>query len=313
MSLSRTIFFFTALTLLSGCKQEEDANSKAVRKLSYTPTLINFGRNLPDLENEVSFPVWYNDSILVVHGIKKIERIYMIPSDDSDSSDIKYKRTYLFDKAGGIKELQIEEYYENSLISKSQFKYVKSVDEYGYGEVKRMASAMDFGDQYKVYKSNYFSDFLSYTYKEEGMTNYYVPDQKFWKVLKIDSLLAPGSDDRINYGTPAKLYRSFKVKNKVEESEVLEFEYDKSKKILLAISIDNYPFFTMRRFNFGEKDKCVGYIDSLFSGENCLNSIRTSITYQNEVLPVMIFHRHLNQKGELLYTETEQFNYEYFN
>lgn len=310
---NRAILFFTAVILLTGCKQEGNTSSKATRKLSYTPTLINFGRCFTDFENELSFPVWYNDSLIISRRIKKIERIYKVPSDDADSSDVKFKKIYFFDKSGEIKEMQIEEYYENSLISNSKFKYLKTKDEYGYCEIKRINSSIDFGDQYKIYKPVYFSDYLTYTEKGMDDVNYYIPERKFWKVLKVDSLIAPGSNDRINYGTPNKIFRSFKIKNKVEESEILEFEYDETQQILVAISMDNYPFYTMRRFNFGEKDKCTGYIDSLFSGENCLNSIRTSITYQNQVLPVMIFHRHLNQKGELLYTETEQFNYEYYN
>lgn len=87
---------------------------------------------------------------------------------------------------------------------------------------------------------------------------------------------------------------------------------DAKGEVPVSMNLDNYPFITKRSFTFGEQDKCTGFIDSLFSGKKYLNSIKSSVSYQRDVLPVAVHHRHLNFSGQHLYTEIEQFNYSFY-
>lgn len=308
----RYLFLLYGLILLASCQQQTETKYHSLKKLKAFPTLLNFNSCFTSAEKELSFPVWFNDSILLAHGVKEIIRTNLISEEGSEDEELRQRRVYTYDKKGNLTKLVIEEYYEGSLINSSEFHYKGSKDEFGFAEVKRQAKQTEYPDHNRIYTKSYFENYLSYTGEDHDQRLYFLPDSKHWKALTIDSMLRPDETDFIVYGTPDHRLRQFRIANKIEESDITEFLLDASDKVIVEMKIDNYPFATKRTYNYGESDKCIGFLDSLFSGDKFLNSVKTTISYQKAVLPITVYHRHLNISGELIYTETEQFSYAFY-
>jgi hypothetical protein len=49
----------------------------------------------------------------------------------------------------------------------------------------------------------------------------------------------------------------------------------------------------------------VGYVDSLFTGDHFLSKILTEIEYKDNVLPVLVKHKHLSHDDKAVLIETE--------
>lgn len=311
MFLRLRLLFGICLLLLS-CESSPKKKYQSERKLRNTPTLLNFNACFSDMENQLSFPIWFNDSILKSLRIKEIIRESYILELDEEQQVLKHRRTYSYDKHGRLLSLCIDEYYEGALINSSEFKYAGEKDEYGYASARRIVKQSEFPDHFKLYQKQYFSNYLSYTGEDHSQMMYVIPNSDLWKPLTVDTMLRPQESDFIIYGTPSKRLRQFRVKNKVEESQITEFLMDAKGEVPISMNIDNYPFITKRSFSFGEQDKCTGFTDSLFSGKKYLNSIKSTVSYQRDVLPIAVHHRHLNFSGQHLYTEIEQFNYTFY-
>lgn len=307
------LLVITTFLLLLSCAENKSKQKATERYIENNPTLLNFNVFDSELEDEISFPVWFNDSLIVSNNIKKITRSYHYLEEGTDDEEIKYRKTYEYDKKGFLMMLSIEEFYEGTLINSISFVYKSTPDEYGYTEVAVKKGSIDPNDHYQIFKKHYEENYLKYTSKDESEVKYYIFEERFWRTIAADSLLHPNEDDEMNFGRPGLINKRFKLKNKVEESEVTRIQYANNGISPSHMTRENYPFYTKRLFNYGESDKCTGYVDSLFTGDHFLNAIRTSVLYQNGVLPATIYHRHLNISGDLIYTETEKFNYEFYN
>jgi hypothetical protein len=109
------------------------------------------------------------------------------------------------------------------------------------------------------------------------------------------------------------VHRFFKVRNKVEESEVIDYNYSNADQLVRSLKIDNYPFITKRTFRFDKEHKCDGFVDSLYSGDLFLHAIESTISYEQNVLPVTVSHKFITSEGTVSVREIETFKYDYHN
>jgi hypothetical protein len=87
---------------LVGCKEKSEETNQEEQSIQFVPTLLSFQSCFTTQENEVSFPAWFNDSIILERKIARIHREYVVPDADSGEVYTRMLKIYDFDKKGDI-------------------------------------------------------------------------------------------------------------------------------------------------------------------------------------------------------------------
>jgi hypothetical protein len=308
----KLFLFIPMFLLLIGCKEKSEETNQEEQSIQFVPTLLSFQSCFTAQENEVSFPSWFNDSIIRERKIARIHREYVVPDTDSGEVYTRMLKIYDFDKKGILKQLTVQEFYEGVLINESKFAYSSAKDKYGFAEVKRLKSEIHYPDHFRIYAKTYYQNYLRYTGEDSNEKMFFVPNNKLWKVLAIDTLFSPGEKDVVVFGTPNLPHRAFKIRNKVEESDVVEYTYSNGGQVIREMSLDKYPFITKRTFRYEKDNRCGGFVDSLYSGDHFLHALECTISYESIVLPVTIEHKFITTEGAATVREREILKYEYY-
>ena len=326
--------FCIVLLLLTSCNSG-DSVVLTTEKQTYPASLLNLSTLLIEDENDVSFPMWFNDSMIKAHRIKKITRKSFPRNnfDDEESSSVSTTvpreiREYYFDEKGFLIQLNVHNYYDDREIGSVLFSYSGERDGYGFSKVKRNTFVskttkpfaendepldpekreLDFRmhEKRKMYKRC-----LVYQDMETGDYLFYILNRKFWGALSIDSMLAPTPKDNLVWGKPHRPTKKYQVSNKVNESNVRMISYYKShSKIIKSWVKKEYPFEQKREFTYNKKGICVGYIDSTFSEEMYVTRVVSEIQYNKKKEPIRIIHRNENPIEERQFFTLESFEYE---
>lgn len=142
-------------------------------------------------EFNVSFPIWFNDTIIKNRGIQRINRkIYGGEFDgEGETASPKEIKTYSFNIEGQLLSIQIEQFYENAKIADIIFDYLSPKDEHGFAEVKRKrvpnVSLDELTEEsFKIYeKEAYNEKFLVYSDDLSGDYLFYLLKEKHWGLL----------------------------------------------------------------------------------------------------------------------------------
>jgi len=294
------------------------------------PFLFRMNVMFTDAETNVSFPVWFNDSIIISRNISKITRdFYLLDEDEeSDRQDLKRqvpreKREYWFGSDGQMKEMKISYYYDNREIGITNFIYQGAKDQYGFVNVSRVS---DQKFQYELSDDNlnyYFNiygkikttdKYLAYENSNTGDYLFFMLKRKYWGPLSVDSILNPTPKDIITLGTAYYPTKKYRVKNKVNEMDVQQYIYSKPRKkknkTIKMIIRQDYPFDQKRTILYDKKGFCNGYIDSTFSGDKYLTRIVTDIKTNKNNLPTRVIHKNENQLNKNAKVSIELFTYE---
>jgi len=303
------------LVLFAACRE----NPKKISLEDVEPTqpcLFNMNRSFTPEEYNISFPLWFNDSLIRKHKIRTLTRKLYSNSVDIDTTDLALResKVYTFNEAGKLISLYIEHYYDQTLVGSMSFTFGKH-DEVGYAEVQSSKVMVGQADQeilsqYRRYtKEKYADKFLVYKDQTSGDRLFFMLRRKHWGSLSVDSILNPSRNDKIVLGTPKYPHKRYKVENRVNESEVVKYGYADG--LLKRISFDRYPFHYERSLTFDDDGLCTGFIDSTFSNKKYLTR-RESVFHMEKGIPVRMIHENKSGKSATGYYQMETFEYSYF-
>jgi hypothetical protein len=299
--------------LFSSCAEEKEQLSHK-KKENYQPFLFNFQHYFSDAEYNVSFPVWFNDSLIKENKIHKLTRsIYMSSKDpEIESGSPKEVKTYEFNEEGQLLSVEIEHFYENVKVGSILFNYTSEKDEMGFAIVEKHENSElnDSGyDSYNLYEKEKYADkFLVYTNESSGDYLFCMLNKKNWGALSVDSILKPNPSDIIVLGSPLIPIKKYRVKDMVKEDQVVEFTYDKPMDHVQTISFDKYPFHYNRSIVYDKGGNCLGFIDSTFS-DNVYLTRRESNFIIEKKLPRILIHESKSDKSKESYYQIEKFEY----
>jgi hypothetical protein len=322
--INRLSYLVSALLLLISCTSPK-VNEKREVKQSYKPNLLQFPFLYIPEENNLSFPLWFNDSILSAYHIVKLDRrTYVFDMEDSiditkpSISDLNERKEYRFNPTGSIKNVRFTYFFDGEKIGHMAFHYTleTSIKGYCFAENTDTTNAGDFSigikndlpiKQHEILRKN--SRFLSFKTIHENNKLFFLPNSAFWGALAVDSILHPKPDDKIILGSPTKPVKSYKVRNKVLQKDVMRFMYVSGTTILKKMTWIDFPFSTTRTFRFDKLGRCAGFTDSLFSGHQFLKRSVVSIWFNKKNLPVKILFKHELNPGKQQLGRMEVFRY----
>lgn len=328
----KKITFILLLITLFACSNNDNRLLSGYSK-HYQPSLINYAFLFTDEENYISFPNWFNDSMISSHRISKIIRKSYMRMNEIESEIKSNKpfvpreiKEYRFLPSGSISQLLIRNFYDEKEIGSHVFSFKGQKDNNGYFETSllhyfnsELTSDQDdelFSEnletnQYKIYdKIRQTSSYYAYQERELGDYLYYIIHPKHWGALSVDSLVSPNPKDEIILGKQKLFTKKYQVMNTIKEYNVRIYNYDNkhSKKIINWVKKD-YPFEQKRDFLYYENGLCYSYIDSIFSDEEFVTRTISSIKYNKKKEPVNITHLKENENGDTLFISKDVFQY----
>lgn len=262
-----------------------------------------------DSEQNASFPLWFDDTIVKKSRVKTIIRnIYPLGGEDETPMP-KETRLYHFDLQGGLKSVSIKKFYENMIVQDITFKYPNVKDDMGFSDVEILNGEEQIEDEgdYTIHsKEKYLKKALVYLNANTGNYLFYMLDRKNWGALTVDSILKPTPDDMIVLGSTRKPCKKYQVHNTVSETNVIDFDYNNNGEVINSIFFEKYPFYYRRFITYNVEGFCTGFIDSTFSANQYLNRIVSSFEMNNKQLPEKLVQK---KPGGGSY---EIFDYEYY-
>ena len=113
---------FAVIYLLTACSGGESGMNK-IEEARFQPSLFDMNTFETDAEKFISFPIWFNDSIIRAQHVHKITRDYFSfdPADTLEMKELylevpRERREYWFSENGGLKEMKISYFYDDQEI-----------------------------------------------------------------------------------------------------------------------------------------------------------------------------------------------------
>lgn len=314
--ISRVVIVILISTVLLACSEEKRRFLRPGK--TYTQDFVlEMQHFFSDSEDNVSFPVWFNDSLIKQNNVKSIHRkIYNLNGNPEDFESIKLEKFYEFDKNGSISKLQIAEYYEGRKVSDVTFSYLGVKDIHGFHRVK-MARTNEFNDDLTAYQmydvEQTAHSFWAYQNRDNGNYLFFLPREKYWGALSVDSILSPTTEDIIVFGTPKKPSKRYRVVNRVNEFDVKTVKYSRKGNHPLEIAFERDPFDYKRSINYDKTGRCVGFVDSTFSMDRFIIRRNSAFSFkENDQLPDRITHTNAQNNKNEKNVQIETFEYTYY-
>lgn len=322
--------------VLLSCSQDVTGEN-SISSGNTIPFLFRMNAMFTDAEQNVSFPIWFNDSIVSKNKISKItRRFYLIENgeNEDDGSQESFmrreKKEYFFGKSGQLERLNVIYYFDDQKIGDVSFIYQGNKDQYGFAPVTRISDQssieLEEGDELNFYhaihkKVKVTDKFLAFQQVQTGDYLFYMLNRKFWGPLSVDSILRPTPKDVIVLGSPYFPSKIYRVQNKVNEMDVQSFVYWTNTKTKQKIKSKNiqtfirqeYPFENKRTILTDKEGKCGEYIDSTFSEGKFLTRTLSEIHSNSKNLPVKIIHKKQVKSASKNRLSIEILTYEFQN
>lgn len=318
--LRRLPYITLFLVSLVSCKDMDKGNKD---KFSNQRAFIfSLNSAFTDAEKYVSFPVWFNDSLIAAQDIKKITRTFYYLTKDEVSdpeTEMREKKVYWFNEEGQLTKMTFSYFYDDQKIGQMTFTYSGNKNKQGFLAVQvteDMAEKSNYLEEEKDYPyflhypESFNPKYDAYREVESGDYFYFMKNKKDWGALTIDSVLNPTPYDLIFLGSPASPSKRYRVSNKVNEKDVVQWEYYAGTDKINYIKRYDYPFEFKRTFNWTEKGHCKGYIDSTFSLNNFLIRDLTEFVLDDQKRPLKVFHKKENEEHKTENISIELINYE---
>lgn len=313
--------------LLFACTSEADAPvAKNEPKNSHqwiNPIFYN-----DDFDPVVSFPIWFDDSLVRHHNISKItKRIFpRIIGDTSSTNSQKdamprEKREFYFATNGHVERMVVYYYYDDREIARASFNYDGKIDKNGFAKatpgVFQYLSDQDGSQDYRTdlqaereynfVKHQFLREKKKYVAYEDLETHeklFLLKDRKYWGPLSVDSILKPGKEDWIIWGSIWRPFKFYKVENKVKEKNVHYYKYWSTGALKERI-IENYPFENRRSYQYNAKNTWISYVDSLFSENVFISRTTSNFEFDQYDRPILLNHqKEGNFENPMGYIET---------
>ena len=328
--ISATLGFYLFFLLLGCSGKEEDVvadNEPVLTSQWLNPLFYN-----DVFESEISFPLWFNDSLIQAHRIQKItKRTFPLQFQDSITAHYtknampKEKIEYYFSQDGEVERIAIYYYYDDREIYRIGFNYIGKKDAFGFAPLEVTFSEdmtnSNMPDDFQTDKQFERSDnfviyqfirskkkYVKYQDVETGQKLFLLKEKKDWGTLSVDTILKPSTSDWIIWGTFNKPIKRYQVTNKVKERNVHRYEYWTTG-VLKQRIIENYPFERRRTYQYNNQNQWNGYIDSSFSENQFISTSENVFEFDKYQRPILINHTKVVKEGKPLgFIET--FRYE---
>lgn len=320
-------YILILLTLLSCSDNPRVTFNSITKNQKHQTSLFNLSNMFSENENMLSFPIWFNDSIVKKNQISSIHRkIFYFGALNNNiccDSILKEEKKYSFNKDGILAGLIINNYYDLQKISSYIIKYENKRDQFGYQSASltshlfKMNTDKFNDDQYAYKLCNPIvssNTFYAYKIQNENKHIYIIDNPLLHGALKVDSLVKPNPQDAIILGNTFYPLKKYKVKNLLKEIESHTYGYSKvNPKQIVTITRKKYPFLSKRDFIYSNNGFVDQYIDSIFSDQLFVSRTVSSIKYNESILPVKVTHQKENQMGDTLVNSLETFEYTFNN
>jgi len=307
MKLKMLFIYSGLLLVVFGCSPTK-RSEKTINEMPAKPDVFRMNYFTSEGEKNVSFPVWFNDSIVRNEQIKLL-RHKSFGNDSNGEAEMKVERIFSFDEQGVLKSFQRKKFYENVVVENVTFKYTDVRDDMGYAPVEIIDSLHpNEKGNYELYKKEqYNKEYIVYSNTISGDYLFCILDRKLWGTVSVDSLFNPTPNDIIQYGSPYKPYKRFQIEKLVNEKNVTAYRYYKGTSSLKRISSDTYPFYLKKSPLVAKNGVWRGYIDSTFSAYSYLNRTVSKCKRNQEKLPIKLVHKGM-RSGSF-----EVFEYEFYD
>ncbi len=322
----RILFFglFCLILSLLACqadKQKEHVNQENSKTSSF---LFRMQLLFNETENFMSFPIWFDDSVIRSHRISHLTReIFHISINNADEAldedlDLREKRDYFFDRNGAIDSLRIVYFFDDRPIGSVKYLYQSEPDKNGFcARFNRVINIPgDFGMVQSEIPFHSFTQLvsgkkhLSFADMENGVKYHYMVNKKYHGPLSVDSVIHPGADDIIFLGTPIKPMKRYSVINKVHERNIHNYVYENDQ--IKTISREEYPFNIRRTISYDDEGICTGFIDSTFSENIFLTRSKAEFTLNDKKLPMQLLRKKENHENKASRVSLEKYSYEVY-
>ena len=311
MRKNQLILSFSILFLLSCSNISKDKSKSKNQK--YQALVFDMKKMFTENENDVAFPLWFNQELIKEKKIKSITRKMYASSKDStlENQVPKEIRVYNFDTSAQIRTVNIEQFYEYMNLGSVEFKYLNEQDPFGYSMPSvNQLTENDLLEQFDIFTKVEYSDkFLVYKSESTGDYKFHMLFKENWGALSLDSILSPTNKDLVVLGSPTKPVKSFYMENTVNQAKKTTLNYSK-KGQFLAFEKEDYPFKIKRTLDYDENGLCMGFIDSTFNDNSFLFKKTTVFEFEKELPSRLVHFRLSNPDGES-YREIETFEYTY--
>jgi hypothetical protein len=302
------------------CQQNQVKQTQQTKNESFKPFVFNLQNMWTDFEQHVSFPNWFNDSIIQSKQIGAIHRnIYEKPASIEgtnipDSMYLREKISYYFYPNGHIKCFLITSFVEGEKIGTATFYYENIKDKFGYN----FASLSDsFSLNPKLLQNHYHidtlfqihPDYLNFVEKLSGNHLYVVLNNKKLDALMIDKILKPTVSDWIMQGNPRKPSSLYRLKNRVNQLQVRSFSYSQKNNQFSSGVTEHFPFET-RRSLLMKNNGCFGFTDSIFSNAKFLFQNKYVFHGNDLIIPEKVIISKLNNESSTSWETIEYYSYE---
>jgi hypothetical protein len=318
------ISIFAPLLLLCACNQNKVSSSSVAEKDVFLPGILELQLYLSESENNVSFPVWFNDSVVRAERVKTIIRsIYAVGSGDTSDrvnelEELREIRYYYFNRDGQIDSFHVNFYFDDQLIDGRSFVYAGVRDRYGHRSLKESAKnekgeAKDYLQAFRIHVPwKYQANAARYKDIVSGQLVAFIREPKFWGPFSVDTILKPLPDEQIVLGSARHPGKRYFVQNKVHESNVHEFQYSRRTQRIDTIRRKEYPFEIVRTMLYGDEGRCTGFVDSTFTDGIYLTRVLTNFHWKNKTLPKGIVRRKSAPEGKQVTILKEKFDYQFY-
>ncbi|GAB5417470.1 MAG: hypothetical protein Crog4KO_30520 [Crocinitomicaceae bacterium] len=302
------VFLLLLAVFLFSCSEARKRRAASVAPELNT-SLFRTEYFIGDVDENFSFPNWFNDSLLVKHKIQSItHHWYSLPSDEDMMSPLQKTRIYTFDETGQLLAVQQKRFYENLEVENITFKYTESPDEMGFAELEMIDSLhSDEWEDYNTYhKEEYQNAYAVYENDHSGDFLFCLLKKRFQGIVSVDSLFSPTPQDLVQYGSPKKPFKRYQIENLVKEKNVKRFGYFEKTAELRYLISDNYPFSNKTQVTVNENGVFTGFIDSTFSADEYLNRTVSTFSFDENKFPKRLTHKGMRSGSY------ETFEYSYF-
>jgi len=231
--------------------------------------IFNLATYFGDAEQNISFPTWFNDSIVKSRKIVQISRSIFGQDESFNNGELiqipSRKYNYSFNRNGNLTGFSLVNYYDNRKLNEIAIYFSNHDSKTGFSdariESKDTVSVNEFRFQ-KMMKVKQTKNVLIFKDQLTSSRLFIIHNNDFWKPLAVDSICKPDAKDRIIWGAYSSPTKKYFVQNMVEESDVRNYSYKKG--VLKNIEWKDDPFEIRRTFNYSKEGYCRSFIDSTF-------------------------------------------------
>lgn len=316
--MSRLLLFTVCLLTLLSCNELRRVKKK---ETNVQPSLIHPLYFQEELQTQLNFPFWFNDSLLREQGVKSIVwRTYRSEQLDEENkgkktADLHFKVVYTFNEQGQLVAVERKEY--NDGIRIARYRYAVIPGENGYSLVQplqpQVSEDEEINEPYVTLRklrprkrvAQYEDDLSDQRY-------HYFFDARFQGPLSVDSIGHPRSNDWVIIGKPHRPEKRYHVTNTVTESDVTRYNYFNDNYPHM-VRWSDYPFTQRRHFRYSGKGIFVGFTDSTYVDQTFVTRTVSSFKFDHKHRPIRIVHRKGHASGEKSYRTIETIDYILFS